>query len=175
MAKFVKILLPACATIFLGTTGFATQALADSAYLKLEGIPGEAKDAGHQDWITVQSWNLDENAGNPASSSGRAVGRGSSSLTITKNMDKSSPALSAAVRTARHFTTALLENSCVNGKSVAMSLQDVLISSLNVNDAGRQPTENITFKFARVNSTEKNCALELRPGVPTLERTVPSR
>jgi type VI secretion system secreted protein Hcp len=175
MRPMRNILLSANVTLVIAATGFATQAFADTAYLKIEGIPGEAKDAGHQDWITVQAWSLDENTGNSANSSNRAAAKVSGSLTVTKTLDKSSAALSAAAQRGRHFTTALLENSCVNGKSVAMSLQDVLISSLNVNGAGRQPTENITFKFARVNSTEKNCALELRPGVPTLERAVPSR
>ncbi|MCI0497505.1 MAG: type VI secretion system tube protein Hcp [Thermoplasmata archaeon] len=79
-----------------------------NAYLWIKGIDGEATDEGHKDWIDVLSleWGIATQPRDAAS--GLPTGkRQHKSMTITKELDKSSPKLAEALSSGSPLTVSL--------------------------------------------------------------------
>jgi type VI secretion system secreted protein Hcp len=127
------------------------------SYLKIDGVPGESKDAAHMGWIAVDSYQFEtiRSAGNPSSSArtGKLTLR---DLTITKHQDKSSPKLLEAAASGKHFPNVELHVSKRtpdrSGQAyLVVTMRDVLISSARPSGGGGElPTESITFNFGAI-------------------------
>jgi type VI secretion system secreted protein Hcp len=130
-----------------GVCAAAAAHAAFNAFLNFGDIKGESTDKDHKDWISVESftWGL-PHAGTAATRAAAATRPALRSLTITKRLDKSSPLLSAACASGRHFNRVTLEQGYVR-----YELRDVVISSVK---AG--PTETLTLNFGSV--TEERIA-----------------
>jgi type VI secretion system secreted protein Hcp len=127
-------------------------------YLKIEGITGESDDDKHSGEIVISSWSWGKTHSGSAQS---AVGKGGGGgrvvvrdLHITKLMDKSSPVLSQACASHKHFSTATLTSRVQGEKPLeycVIKFTDVVISSINFNahEAGGKPGENITLSFGK--------------------------
>ena len=79
-------------------------AAADDLFLRLEGVPGESNAAGHKDEIEILSYT--QSIANPTARVGRPGGSGKSNcnpVTITKFVDRSSPAFMLYVANGQHF------------------------------------------------------------------------
>ena len=102
--------------------------------LKIEGIPGESKAAGHADWIDIESfsWGTARNTAQNCSVH---------DITITKHIDKASPQLAQAALTGQTFPSVTVE---VNGER--HMLQNVQIKSVQNTANGGQA---INMSFAK--------------------------
>lgn len=124
-----------------------------AAYLKIEGIEGEAGDARHKGEIDVLSWSWGTGRRQAAASGGRPPAEGAGTLTLVVRSGKASPKLfEAAARAQRHPVVVLsLPPEKKGGPSLTITLEDVLITSVQPAGADRgQPTESVSLAYARV-------------------------
>jgi len=130
--------------------------MAFDAYLKIDGINGEATDANHKDWLQLTSYRL------PVTHTQSGTGRsapGASELTITKLMDAASPKLYEAINKGTHLKEAVIELVHTGGKSpfLVIRLTDVLITSA-LDDAeatgtAKFPMETISLNYSKIQWT----------------------
>jgi type VI secretion system secreted protein Hcp len=131
--------------------------MASDIFLKVDGIDGESTDVNHAKKIEVVSWGWGV-AEEFISSLGTGIVGGKpkvGNFVITKQVDKASPNLLKACLKVTHISTVVLtQRKAGAGKLnfLTITLQDVLISSLNDIEDGvaPRPTENVAFVFARV-------------------------
>ena len=131
--------------------------MAVDMFIKIDGITGESMDSKHKDEIDILAWSWG------ASNSGSAhLGGGAGSgkvnvqdISITKYLDKSSPALLGKCCQGDHIKEALLTVRKAGGKEpleyIKITLSDVLVSSVSTGGSGGEDrlTENISLNFAK--------------------------
>ncbi|MEM9635889.1 MAG: type VI secretion system tube protein Hcp [Pseudomonadota bacterium] len=124
-------------------------------FLKIDGIPGEAQDKTHKDEIDVLAWSWG------ASQSGTThMGSGSGSgkahfqdLSLTKYVDKSTPALLQHLSTGKHIGKCTLFVRKAAGDSpleyIKIEMKDIIVTSISSGGAGSEDriTENLTLNF----------------------------
>lgn len=143
-------------SVLVGNTAFGLSA-SGSQFLKLSGIKGEATAKDHKDDIEITSFAI--GATNTGSqSSGLSTGKVSfNSFTITKKVDKASPALFAAVTSGKHITTGEVDFSKkISGKPLdylSFKFTDLLVSSVKLGGQGNAPTEQVTVSFKKLTET----------------------
>ena len=125
-------------------------------FLKLEGIPGESKDAKHADEIDVAAWSWGESA---AVSSGPGGGGGKvtiQDLHFTSVISKASPLLMLACASGKHIKSAVLTARRA-GKSQAeflvVTLRDVLVSSYQTSAGGGEEggsIDSVSLNFTQI-------------------------
>jgi len=105
--------------------------MAFDAFIKIEGIPGEALDEQHKDWIEITGYSFGTHHGTSATASsagGASSGRTTvSDFKITKNLDKSSCKLIEAI-----------------------TLEEVIVSSYAQTANDGVPTESISLNCGRI-------------------------
>lgn len=131
--------------------------MAVDIFLKIDGIDGESKEAAHRDWIEVSSWNWGvQQVTTPRDGAG--AGKVSvQDLTITKSLDKASPALMQSCATGRRMKEVTLDlTRQKNDRQTyfTVKLSDVLVSSYKAGSAAdrpdNQPREEITLSFIKI-------------------------
>lgn len=127
-------------------------------FLKIDGIPGESKDAKHQGEVDVLAWSWGETATAP---SGPGGGGGAGKVTIqdlnfTSRISKASPQLMLACASGKHIKSAVL-TARGGGESQAefliVTLEDVLVSSVQTAAGGEGqsgPLDSIALNFSRI-------------------------
>jgi type VI secretion system secreted protein Hcp len=115
-----------------------TSAVAD-VFLDLTGIQGDSTDAKHKNQIDILTYTQSfKNAVSGSSGGGGGAGKVTcGDVTVTKNIDKSSPLLIQAVTTGKHIEKAVLTFRQVGGQQLnyyVVTLQDVLITSITQAD-----------------------------------------
>jgi type VI secretion system secreted protein Hcp len=131
--------------------------MASNIFLKIDGIKGESTDVNHPNEVEVLSWSWGVSE-LFISSIGSGIVGGKPNIgnfVITKELDKASPNLLRACLKVTHIKEVVLtQRRAGAGKLnfLTITLQDVLISSLNDSEDGvaLRPTENIVFVFAKV-------------------------
>ena len=143
-------------SVLVGDTAFGLSA-SGSQFLKLDGIKGEATQKGHKDDIEISSFAIGAtNIG--SQSSGAGAGKVSfNSFTITKKVDKASPALFAAVTSGKHIASGEVDFSKkIDGKPLdylAFKFTGILVSSVKLAGQGNAPTEQLTLNFQKLTET----------------------
>jgi len=130
--------------------------MAVDMFLKLDGIKGESLDEKHKDEIQIESfsWGLNQ-TGSMSHGTGGGAGKVSvHDISITKNLDKSSPELMLSCCNGKHIATGLLTVRKAGEKPLEymkIKLTDILISS--VQNAGHPSqdtlTESLTLNFSK--------------------------
>jgi len=129
--------------------------MAVDMFLKLDGIKGESKDHKHKDTIHIESfsWGMNQTA-----AGGTAGGHGAGKvhvhdISITKFVDKSTPALLHHTASGKHIKDALITVRKAGEKPVEylkIKLTDVFIASVQLaGHGGDLITENVTINFAK--------------------------
>ncbi len=140
----------------IGQTTFGFSG-AGKTFLKLDGIKGESLDKTHKDEIEVESFSFSATSSGNGGGSGAAVGKTISSFTITKKLDKASPALFQAAANGKHIKLAdvSFERKAGRGQQefLVIKLQDVLISSVQQGSGGGGAKEQVTFAFHKATET----------------------
>jgi len=130
--------------------------MAEDVFLKIDGIPGESKDAKHSGEIEVKSWSWGaQQFGTFASGGGGGAGKVSmSDITFMQTMQKSSPLLMLHCANGKHIPQAILTARKAGEDQqeyLKITLSDILVSSYQTGGtgAGEVPTESISLNFAK--------------------------
>ena len=138
--------------------------MAFDAFLKIDGIPGESKDAAHADWIEVMSYShgVSQPPSNTVSSVGGAgSGRvNMSDFSIVKHLDKSSNKIAEACCTGKHIPSVVLEICRAGGdklRYMTYTLSDSMVSSFRAGGTSHGgdevPLEDVSFNFGKIEWT----------------------
>ena len=126
--------------------------MAYSAYLKLDGIEGDVKSAGHVREINVLSYSF----GAPQSGSFQYGGGGATGkviyndLGISKKVDCATQKLFTACANGEKIATGKLSiEKPSGGPFVSYDLTDLIVSHVS-NTGGDDAVESVTFNFATV-------------------------
>jgi type VI secretion system secreted protein Hcp len=128
--------------------------MADSIFIKIDGIKGESTHKDHKDEIEVLSWSWGvENTGGTGGGGGGAGKAAFEALTFTHLIDAASPALMKLCATGVHAKDAVLSMRR-KGKGqqsfLVIKMQDVMVTSVMLDvdeDAG---VEAVELAFAKV-------------------------
>jgi type VI secretion system secreted protein Hcp len=128
---------------------------ANYAFLHIADLKGEVQEKSHAGWIGVLSYHWEAQRPNIGMVSGTLSGDRSvlEALTITKNVDATSPVLALAVCDGRHFKGATLE--LVRGADLPVTflkitLENVVVGSYVFSGSVEHPTETITLSFGKI-------------------------
>lgn len=144
-------------SVLVGNTSFGLSG-SGSEFLKLDGIKGEANVKGHKDEIELSAFAIGAANVGSGSSSGLSKGKVSfNSFSITKKVDKASPALFAAVTSGKHITSGEVAfTKKIGGKPVdylTFKFTGLLVSSVKLAGQGNAPTEQVTLSFQKLSET----------------------
>ena len=132
-----------------------------AAYLFIEGIKGESKDAGHEGWINLIS--VDQAIHRPMAGGTSGAARHRSSVifddvVVMKEADASTPKLAEAIADGKSFPTVKIDlcTSSEGGKRIPYlqwELKNVRVTDYNLSatgDEGAPPTEQLAFNFEEI-------------------------
>lgn len=113
-------------------------------FLNIQGVSGEVTTTPHANWIKVTS-----------ASWGHAKGMPFEALTVTKEVDFSSPTLALAAADGRHYPSAVLEFEANYANNVGVvflkvTLTDVTVKSYGASGASGVPVDSVKLAFARI-------------------------
>jgi type VI secretion system secreted protein Hcp len=127
-------------------------------YLKIDGIPGEATDADHKDWIEIHSFN--HSITQTASATSSSAGGGTTSRTnhadfvVTHLVDKASPKLYEAASSGKHINNVSIELFRAAGdkrvKYMEITLGQVVISNVAPSSNGDFPAESVSLNYGTI-------------------------
>ena len=129
--------------------------MAVDMFLKLDGVKGEAKDAKHKDELHIESfsWGMNQTGAHGTGGGGGAGKVSVHDISITKFVDKSSPALMLFCANGKHIANGLLTVRKAGEKPLEylkIKLTDILISGVQFAGHGSELlTENVTLNFAK--------------------------
>jgi len=152
MSKWLKCAMVACT---LAVTAATTVPAAADTFIKLADYKGDATFKGHEGEVNVLSWGW---SASQARSSGAAAGRATvSDLTITKNVDGTTPLLVEALLTGKVLPNATLTVVNTAGDrgatSIRITLSNVFVSGVTVSPSttsGGTPVEQISLSFGAI-------------------------
>ena len=142
-AVMLRILGLGAMAILLG----AGTARAQTAFIRIAGVPGTATDDKHKDWIEIHSfqWGAVQQRAE-AEKAGRTPNR--EALTITKEYDAASAKMKEMCASGKHFAS--LDIDVVSGgKTIHYHLSDVTVSSFSTS-GGDRPMETISLNFTKI-------------------------
>lgn len=130
--------------------------MAVDMFLKLDGIKGESQDHKHKDEIHIESfsWGVSQTGSFGTGGGGGAGKVAVHDISITKFLDKSTPALFLHCANGKHIPNGLLTFRKAGEKPLEylkIKLQDILISSLQESGHGGGDllSESVTINFAK--------------------------
>jgi type VI secretion system secreted protein Hcp len=132
--------------------------MAVDMFLKLDGIKGESKDHKHKDEIHIESfsWGLSQTGSFGAGGGGGAGKVSVHDISVTKNLDKSSPELMLCCCNGKHIKEGLVTVRKAGEKPVEylkIKLTDILVSSVSHagHGGGDLLTESLSINVAQFN------------------------
>jgi type VI secretion system secreted protein Hcp len=151
--KLTLTLIAACA-IALTFIGSFEEAEA-AAYLKFDGVDGEATDQDHKDWINLLSFSHSITRDDTSSGSTRT--RASATLgdvVVVKELDKSSPKIAESALVGKTFPKIEFHLTSSAGTYLQYELKNVMVTSYSISgDADDRPTEEISLNFEEIKVT----------------------
>jgi len=134
-----------------------------AAYIKFDGIDGEAQDKDHKNWSDILSFGqgLHQPGG---ASTGPTRRRGDvilDDITITKELDKASPKIAESICKGKVFPKVeihLTASYTDAGRQTyyAYELKNVLVTSYNIGGSGQSedvPVEDVSLNFEEIKVT----------------------
>lgn len=143
-------------------------------FLKLDGIPGESRDAKHKGEIDLEafSWGATNQGAHGGGGGGRAGKVSMQDFHFTTRVNKASPLLFLSCATGKHIKQAIL-TARKAGKAqqefLVFKFTDVLISSYQVGgseSAADAPMDQISFNFGQVQYEYREEKASGSPGTP---------
>ena len=146
-----KIILSTLILLFIFCAGFLTNSYSAQSdyYLKLDGIPGDATISGESGWIalyTVQYRESDLEFVTRLAPDANQLLMNNPILTVTKQVDKSSPLLFDAVATGKHIKEGIIAICSTDTCETKISLSDVSIISYGMNSTDVSGPEMIVIQ-----------------------------
>ncbi|KAB0484013.1 type VI secretion system secreted protein Hcp [Pseudomonas reinekei] len=131
--------------------------MAFDAFIKIEGIPGEALDEKYRNWIEVSGYSFStyqSTSATASSAGGATAGRTTlSHFTFTKTLDKSSCKLMEASCAGEHLkevTLVLSRAGTDKLKYYEIVLEEVIIADYTQNAAVGIPVEIVQLNYGRI-------------------------
>lgn len=131
--------------------------MAMDMFIRIGTLKGESRDKTHAEKIDVLAWSWGvSNSGSAHTGGGAGAGKANvQDLSITKYIDKSSPALMLACCKGTHYDDAELivrKAGDTPLEYVKIKLTEVLITAVSTGGSGGEDrlTENVTLNFAKV-------------------------
>ena len=155
MWSIFRITLITCICYF----AISSSARADNIYLYLQGIPGEALDIDHKDWIDIERWEWQvsgalsfEGLVGGGGTPGRALVR---PLVVSKRIDKSSPLLTISTFDGRYIPSAILDVTASYADSgrftfLRITLENVVVSNVSYNVSSDDGLESVALIFTKI-------------------------
>lgn len=125
-------------------------------YIKIDGIPGEAKDQDHKNEIEVFAWNWDVTQATSASAgSGSGAGKGNpGSFDFSHAFDKSSTVLQRKCADGTHLPSLIFSARKAGGGPktfLVITLKGVLITSVSPSGSqGGDVVERVTASYKEI-------------------------
>lgn len=126
-------------------------------YLKILSIPGESTSIDHKDEIEISSYSFGMNNTSVVSGGGSGVGKAVfQDLSLTKQLDKSSPLLMLSCAQGKHIPEAILTLSKPSDAKpfvfMRITLTDVIVSSISSSGGagGEAPAESLSFNYGKI-------------------------
>ncbi|MDB6036313.1 MAG: uncharacterized protein JWM99_154 [Verrucomicrobiales bacterium] len=120
-------------------------------YLRLDGIPGEAADVGHSEWIEIQSFQ--EGVSRPI----RSLSPAFSAISLTKFLDKATPALALHAINGHPIASGSIEvlrSGATQLRFLQVKLTNITVLALSEKAAaGNLPTDSFSLNFSTVEWT----------------------
>lgn len=159
----------------IGVLAFEAPPAEAAGFLKFDGIDGEATDKNHDKWIDVIS--IDWGAAKPSTSAtgerlmrpeygaGGPPGSGPGTLTITKRVDRASPALSRRKQKKRRMEKVIVDAKGGGARAtyIKYELTNVMITSYTTSGSGANMTETITLNYQKIRAIPARARLQLKP------------
>jgi type VI secretion system secreted protein Hcp len=129
--------------------------MAVDVFLKIKGIPGESADATHKGQIDVlsYSWGITQ-TGTMSYGGGGGAGKANfGDFSFMMRMNKATPKLMQACANGAHVEEAILTCRKAGDKQqeyMSYKFYDLLISSYQTSASSEEPTESISFNFAKM-------------------------
>lgn len=151
--------------------------MAFDAFLKINGVEGEATRTGHEKWIEIYSFSW--GASNPTTlgTHGGGIGAGKASIStfnIMKKTDATSPLLFQNCCLGKHFPDAKLVLNKASGENKALDyliyeFKEVFVESIQWSGSSGgddAPTESVSFAFGSVKLSYTPQTATGSPGSP---------
>ena len=154
MKRELKLTTIMIFTLTLVFVVYANEAQA-AAYLKFDGVDGEAKDDKHEKWIDVLSFSQTITRGDSSSlSAGASAGPVFHDIVVVKELDKSSPKLAESIAMGKVFPKVEIHLTSGAGTYYAYELTNVMVTSYSISgDADDRPTEEVSITFEEIKVT----------------------
>jgi type VI secretion system secreted protein Hcp len=130
--------------------------VAESWFLKIDGIEGQATSAAHKGEIDVSSWSWGVTRASADQGSGAGAGKASfSDFHFVAQISKASPVLFLSCATGTHHKEATLSGARGSGKLketdfLKYKLTDVQVTSVQHGDSdGGPPTEQFSLSYSK--------------------------
>ena len=151
--KLTTVFVAAITLLIIGQIDYAEAA----AYIKFDGIDGEAKDTTHQTWADLLSFSHKIHKSSSGATDAQRT-RGETTLgdvVITREMDKASPKLQEAVLRGMIFPMVQFEFASSDGATyLKYELKNVMITSISTSGtADDRPMEEIALNFEEIKVT----------------------
>ncbi|MNJ45007.1 hypothetical protein D3C77_400840 [compost metagenome] len=134
--------------------------MAFDAFIKIEGIPGEALDEQYRDWIEITGYSFGAHQSTSATASsagGASSGRTTlTNFTFTKLLDKSSCKILEASCAGEHLakvTLALSRAGADKLKYLEIALEEVIIADYMQTAGNGVPLEVVQLDYGRIKTT----------------------
>lgn len=149
--------------------------MAFEAYLKLDGIEGQATDSKHEKWIQLISYQhsiINETTGQKSSGGAHTGGQVvHHDVGIVKNMDGTSPTLSLACCQGKSIPTAIIELVRSGGSGTdpvpyqKIEYTNVVIKAISPNGDVHAsfPTEALSFTYSSIKWTHTKTGKDGKP------------
>ena len=154
MKKELKLIAISVFVISLALLGNTIDVDA-AAYIKFDGVDGEATDRDHTMWSDMMSFSQTITRGDPSGDTTRQ--RASATLgdvVVTKELDKSSPKLAESILTGKVFPKVEIQLASSAGTYFAYELTNVMITSYSISGgADEMPMESFSLNFEAIKIT----------------------
>jgi type VI secretion system secreted protein Hcp len=127
-------------------------------YMKVDGVNGDVDEAGHKQWIQLNSlqWGVGRGIGSPkSSSSDRESSEASvSEVTVAKTLDESTTELlrqalwGKGKKVEIHFTRTGDNKQQI--PYLKFILENVLLSGYSLSSGGDRPSESVSLNFTKI-------------------------
>jgi type VI secretion system secreted protein Hcp len=134
--------------------------MAFDAFIKIDGVPGEATDDKHKDWISLASFNWGVSQSAAMAGGGLSAGKANfQDFSVAKRMDKSSPILFQHCATGKHtkqLSVSLCRATGEKREYLLYKFSDVMVTSYQTGGSPEGediPMESVTFAYTKVELT----------------------
>jgi type VI protein secretion system component Hcp len=119
-------------------------------FLKLDGIDGESSILGESGWIPLYSVQYNESALDFVAGSVNLESEGDNTLTVNKQIDKSSPVIFMALADGKHIKTGSLA-VCQDGKcETKITFSDIFVTNLTISSENDPVFETVQMQVSSV-------------------------